>query len=323
MVKNKKINLKKAMIAVVFGGKSKERSGSLVSGKTVFESLKKQGFNVYPVDPADEDALRKLEKADVAFLILHGKYGEDGKIQGYLENLGILYTGSGVLASALGMDKYHFKDFLKSAKIPTPRFVYIGDNQLSKKDADEIGSRLGLPLFLKPVSEGGSLGASIIKKKSDLRRNLKKSRAEGYDKYIIEEYIKGRAMTVGLLELNGKLKVLPVLETIPKKEFYDYEAKHDESLHFYKCPAPMKKKTYMKIQDLASNVYQLLGCYGFCRVDFMLNERNQPYVIEVNTLPGMSPHSNMATMAEAAGISYDELVVLMLKSAFNKPDYLP
>lgn len=313
--------LKQLKIAVIFGGRSKEKPGSLVSGKTVYKSLKKQGFNVFPVDPAEEDEIEELKKADVVFLILHGRYGEDGKMQGYLETLGIPYTGSGVLASAIGMDKLYFKRLLISSRIPTPKYEVLDSTTLSQERATGIASKLGLPMFLKPVSEGGSLGASVIHNRKGLLRNLKEAEKDGYDKFFVEEYIKGRALTVGLLERGNKLIVLPILETISKKEFYDYEAKHDDKLHFYKCPAPLPRVVSREIQNIAEKVYKLLGCHGFCRVDFMLSAKDKPYVLEVNTLPGMSPHSNMATMAEAVGINYEELVVEMLKTAFKKPIY--
>lgn len=317
------VNLKKIKIAVVYGGISKERPGSLVSGKRVIESLEHQGYNVFPVDPKHDDIYQKLSKADAVFLALHGRYGEDGKIQGFLETLQIPYVGSGVIASALGMDKLFFKKLLTAHQLPAPKYEIFDMNNNLGKESKRITKILGLPLFLKPISEGGSLGAAVIHSQKQLAQTVRNNKAEGFDKYIVEEYIKGRAMTVGLLERKKKLVCLPVLETVSKKEFYDYEAKHDSKLHIYHCPADLPKSISSKIEDTALKVHHILGCHGFSRVDFMLDQKNNIYILEVNTLPGMSAQSNMATMAEAAGVFYDQLVVKMLKTAFTKPEYLP
>lgn len=311
-------------IAVVYGGRSKERPGSLVSGEAVYGSLRDQGYkNAYLADPIERSFIDKVNEADVVFLILHGRYGEDGKIQGYLETLGKRYIGSGVLASALGMDKYFFKTLLNSASIPTPPFEVIA-YQLDGRIADKIIKRLDLPLFLKPISEGGSLGSNVIHSKDQFLNDFTQFRKQKFDRFIAEEYINGRSLTVGLVQQGNGITVLPVLETISKKEFYDYEAKHDPELRIYKCPAPLDSKVAKEIENIAKKVYKLIGCYGFCRVDFILaNKTNIPYVLEINTLPGMSLHSNIATSAQAAGINYDNLVIKMLETAFNRPKYLP
>lgn len=321
----KNIDIPKTIkIAVLYGGKSKERPGSLISGEAVYKSLKNQGYkNTYLVDPIKKNFIDEVNKADIVFLILHGRYGEDGKIQGYLETIGKRYTGSGVLASALGMDKYYFKTLLNSASIQTPPFEVIID-QLDSYIADKIIKRLGLPLFLKPISEGGSLGSNVIHSKQQFLKDFIFFKKKNFDKFIAEEYIDGRSLTVGTIQKKNSVVVLPILETISKKEFYDYEAKHDPKLHTYKCPAHLDYKIVGKIKNIAKKVYKLIGCYGFCRVDFVLaNKTNIPYVLEINTLPGMSLHSNMATSAQAAGVDYDSLVIKMLETAFNRPGYLP
>ncbi|MFZ5932758.1 MAG: D-alanine--D-alanine ligase family protein [Patescibacteria group bacterium] len=314
----------KLKIAVVYGGRSKERPGSLISGKAVYKSLIKQGFrNSYLVDPLEKDFIRKLNESDIVFLMLHGRYGEDGKIQGYLETIGKPYVGSGVLASALGMDKYYFKTFLSLVGIPTPRFEVLPDVSTDRVFV-RIMRKLGVPLFLKPISEGGSLGSNVIHTKAKFIDNFNTFKKQGYDKFLAEEYIKGRSLTVGVLQQKGRISVLPILETISKKEFYDYEAKHNPKLHEYRCPAPLGPTITKKVKELAKRVFYLTGCYGFCRVDFMLDSKtNTAYVLEINTLPGMSLHSNMATSANAAGIDYDQLVMEMLKTAFIRPEYLP
>lgn len=319
----KPIDLKRAKIAVVYGGLSKERAGSLVSGETVFNSLKHQGFNVFAVDPKLDNLYRKLKSAAVVFLILHGRYGEDGKIQGFLETLQIPYVGSSVLASAMGMDKLMFKKLLASEKIPTLRYEIIDLAHSLEKETLRVISKFRLPVFLKPISEGGSLGSAVIHTKHQLIETIEKDIRKGFDGFLVEEYINGRAVTVGILERNGKPTCLPILETISKKEFYDYEAKHDPNLHVYRCPAPLPKNVYRKIQNISLQVHSLLGCHGFSRVDFMIDEQYRPFVLEINTLPGLSPQSNIATMANAGGLSYDQLVAEILKTILTKPNYLP
>ncbi|MDO8461011.1 MAG: D-alanine--D-alanine ligase [bacterium] len=322
---NKKIrhiDLKRARIAVVYGGISKERPGSLVSGQTVFNSLKRQGFDVFAVDPKLDNLYQKLKNADVAFLILHGRYGEDGKIQGFLEAMQISYVGSGVLASAIGMDKLMFKELLASQKILTPRYETIDLRQNLEKEAKRVIKKLGLPVFLKPISEGGSLGSAVIHVENQLIEAIRKEIGKGFDGFLVEEYIKGRSVTVGILERDGKPTCLPILETISKKEFYDYEAKHDPNLHIYRCPAPILKTVYQRIQNISLQIHLLLRCHGFSRVDFII-DKYRSFVLEINTLPGLSPQSNMATMAKAAGLSYDQLVLTILKTIWTKPNYLP
>lgn len=316
-------DLKKIKIAVIYGGLSKEYPGSVVSGETVYKSLQKQGYNVVPLDPKAANFLDTLKGIELAFLALHGRYGEDGKIQGLLEYLDIPYTDSGVLASALGMDKLTFKKLLRFANIPTPKFEIYNVGSERKNETKRIISSLGLPLFLKPVSEGGSLGAAVIHTKEQLTRVVEDNIINGYDYFLIEQYLHGRVFTIGLLEKNKKIIPLPILETISKKEFYDYEAKHNQDLHTYICPAKLPEAIYKKVENIALQVYYLLGCQGYSRVDFIFDENNNPYVLEVNTLPGLSLQSNMATMAIAGGMSYDQLIVAMLHSVFTKPHYLP
>ncbi|OGM04229.1 hypothetical protein A3E15_00770 [Candidatus Woesebacteria bacterium RIFCSPHIGHO2_12_FULL_42_9] len=315
---------KELKIAVVSGGKSRERPGSLISGKAVYDSLIKQGYrNSYLADPLEKNFINNLDRADVVFIVLHGRYGEDGKIQGYLETVGKPYVGSGVLSSALGMDKNYFKILLGTAGIPTPRFEVLPD-KLSVHKFTKIMKRLGIPLFLKPISEGGSLGSNVIHTSEQFINNFKEFKRQGFDRFLVEEYITGRSLTVGVLQRKSKIVVLPILETISKKEFYDYEAKHDSKLHEYRCPASLNRVTTKRVKDLARKVFELIGCYGFNRVDFILdNKTNIPFVLEVNTIPGMSLHSNMVTSANAAGIDYDQLVIEMLNTAFNRPRYLP
>lgn len=317
-------DLKHLKIAVIYGGVSKERPGSLISGRSVLDSLSKQGYNAIQIDPSKHDLYKKLRNVDVVFIALHGRYGEDGKLQGFLETLQLSYTGSGVLASSLAMDKYYFKKVLNASNIPILdcELVYPGQF-LSRNYFERLTRRLGLPFFIKPLSEGGSLGANVIHSKKQFLQHIKEMISEEYDVFLAERYIKGPALTVGVIEIDQKLVTLPVLETVSKKEFYDYQAKHDSALREYYCPARISKILYNKIQNLAEKVHRLLRCHGYSRVDFIVSKNNEPFVLEVNTLPGLSKQGNMATMAEAAGILYDDLIVHILKTAFTRSSYLP
>ena len=320
----KKMNLnelRKMKVAVLYGGHSKE--SSYVSGKEVYSSLKHQGFNVILVDPKYDNIYKNLINVDVAFLALFGRYGEDGKIQGFLEILKIPYTGSGVLASALGMDKFFFKKIISLHNIPTPEYEIFNVKNNLVEEAKRIINILNLPLFLKPISEGGSLGSAIIHTEADLTEIVKENLQKGFDKFIVEKYIAGRAMTVGLIQRKGTIKCLPILEVVTKNEFYDFEAKFNHRLHTYYCPANLPNPVYRIMQYLAKKVHIILGCHGYSRVDFILDKKNNPYILELNTLPGLSLGGNMVTMALAAKITFDELIIEILKSALTKNKYLP
>lgn len=314
-------NLKKIRIAVFCGGISKERS--FVSGKEILKSLKRQGYNAFLIDPKHDDICQKLTNADVVFLAIYGRYGEDGKIQGFLETLKIPYTGSGVLASALGMNKTVFKNILMFYKIPVLKYEIFNDKNNFIKEARRIINVLGLPLFLKPVSEGGSLGSAVIHTKKELVETVKKNLKKGFDKYMAEEYIAGKSVTIGLFENKRGIKCFPVLETVSKEEFYDFKSKYNPEFRTYHCPANLPERTYKLVQKLAKRCHRLIGCHGYSRVDFMIDKEDKPFVLEINTLPGLSPRGNMVTMAKKAGISYNKLIIKILKTAFTKPSYLP
>ena len=311
-------SLKKNKIAVIAGGWSGERDVSLRSGKRVFDSLKKQGFDVVQFD-LEEDLISRLKKKkiDVAFLALHGKYGEDGTIQGLLEIAKIPYTGSKVLASALAMDKVAAKRVFESCGIPTAKFIRIDNFRLRDKKSlsDEvvrIKSIFPFPLVLKPVSEGSSLGVSIIKKREDFEKVLKKT-IKKHDDCFVEEYIKGREVTVGIL---GE-KIIPILELVPKNEFYDYDAKYSEGGTQFILPAKLSPPLYKKTEEIALAAHKALGCRGVSRVDIIVsNKDHSPYVCEINTIPGMTDKSDLPAQAAYAGISFDELVLRILESAF-------
>jgi D-alanine-D-alanine ligase len=309
-------SLKDKKICVLMGGRSGEREVSLRSGKKVFDSLKNQGFNVISMDLEDDLVSRlKQEKIDVVYNILHGRFGEDGTVQGLLEMAKIPYSGSKVLASALAMNKLASKRVFDAVGIPTPRYLEVDASSNLKKEAKRIAKNFPLPLVLKPTSEGSSLGVTLIKQKEDIERVLEKSIAEFKDVFV-EEYIKGREVTVGVLGRNSDVMALPILELVSKNEFYDFEAKYTEGMTEFVLPARLSKSLTSKTQEIGLNAHRALGCYGVSRVDIIIGPDNVPYVHDVNTIPGMTDRSDLPAEAAHAGISFDELVVKILESAY-------
>ncbi len=307
----KKEELKKLKVGVLRGGRSREREISLRSGKKVVESLKKQGFKVFEMDiDALEDI--KKNKIDVVFSALHGRLGEDGCVQGALELMGIPYTGSRVLASALAMDKVMSKRIFQSRGIPTPNFSEIDSLSDIKKEAERIKAIFPYPLVVKPVAEGSSLGVSIVKEGDNLEGIIEAAVSE-YRDVFVEEFIKGREVTVGILGDEA----LPILELAPKAEFYDYKAKYTKGATDFIIPARLSKPLYEKVQQTALLAHRALGCRGFSRVDIIVGEDHVPYVHEVNTIPGLTDLSDLPAEAKQAGISFDELILRILQSAFE------
>ncbi|MFA5840014.1 MAG: D-alanine--D-alanine ligase [Candidatus Margulisiibacteriota bacterium] len=308
--------LKNKKICVLMGGRSGERAVSLRSGKRVFESLQKQGFKVITSD-VDDDLIQKLkkEKVDLVYIALHGKYGEDGVVQGVLEMAGIPYTGSKVLASALAMNKVATKRIFDSVGIPTPRFIEIDTTCNLKDEIEKIKRIFPFPLVLKPVSEGSSLGVSLIKSGAELEEKLGKT-VEQFKDVFIEEYILGREITIGVIGIGENIQALPILELVPKNEFYDFEAKYTSGMTEFVLPARLPKPLYKKAQDIALDAHRALNCYGVSRVDMIVARDHIPYVHEVNTIPGMTEQSDLPAEAANAGISFDELVVKILESAY-------
>lgn len=298
------------------GGRSGERDISLRSGKRVFESLQKQGFNVISLDLTD-DLIAQLKKhqVDIVYNILHGRWGEDGTVQGMLEIANIPYTGSKVLASALAMHKLAAKKIFESTGIPTPHYAEINARTDIKQEAARIKKTFPFPLIIKPVSEGSSLGVSLIKKKDDLARTLV-STVKEYQDIFVEQYIEGQEVTVGVIGRDEDLQALPILELVPRNDFYDYEAKYTQGMTEFILPARLTKQLTKKTQAVALAAHRALGCYGVSRVDFIIAKDGTPYVTEVNSLPGMTDQSDLPAEAAEAGISFDQLVVKILASAF-------
>lgn len=309
-------NLKTKRIAVLCGGRSGEREVSLRSGKRVFDSLKKQKFNVTTFDLSDDlIAQLKRKKIDLVYIALHGRWGEDGCVQGMLEVANIPYTGSKVLASALAMNKLAAKRIFDACNIPTPRYLAIDPGSDLKKEADKLRRIFPFPLVIKPTSEGSSLGVSIVKENDDLERILAKTVKE-YQDVFIEEFVKGREVTVGIIGTGDDVQALPILELVPRKEFYDFEAKYTSGMTEFILPARLPKALYKRTQAVALAAHRALGCYGVSRVDIIVAGDHTPYVHEVNSIPGMTEHSDLPAEAAHAGLSFDELVVKILASAY-------
>ncbi len=306
---------KSMRIGVLMGGRSGEREISLKSGARVLESLLSQGLDAVEIDVGlDISARLVAEKIDVALIMLHGRYGEDGTIQGLLEQLDIPYTGSGVLASALAMNKIVSKKLFGLEGIPTPEYVEIPSEADIDEAVEVIREKLSFPVVVKPVDEGSSLGVIIASDEAKLREALKED-LEKYSAVFAEEYVKGTSITVGIVGVGRSTRALPVLELKAGNEFYNYEAKYTPGMTEFICPARLEKRVYDLTQSYALKAHNCLGCRGFSRVDMEVDESGTPYVLEVNTIPGMTKLSDLPAEAEEDGMSYSELVNVILSSA--------
>ncbi len=297
-------------VAVLMGGPSGEREVSLKSGNAVLAALKHQGVDAHGID-AGPDVLEQLKRGGYAraFIALHGRWGEDGVIQGALETIGLPYTGSDVLGSALGMDKLRTKYIWSAAGIPTPPYEVL------TKNTDFVGvtTKLGLPLFVKPSREGSSLGVTKVKSAAELKSAWAEA-AKLDDCVLAERGIAGAEITCAVL--GGQ--PLPLIRIEPATEFYDYEAKYLRDDTKYHCPSGLDGTTEKKIQALALRAFDALGCSGWGRVDFMVDGSGAAYALEVNTVPGMTDHSLVPKAAAAAGISFDELVLRILETSRSR-----
>lgn len=290
-------------IGVLCGGWSSEREVSLRSGQNVFNSLKRLGKNVVMIDPKFAK-LSDYESLTQAFIALHGEYGEDGRIQGFLDVLGIPYPGSGVAASAIGMNKIMTKERLLSLGLPTAKFARIPThNALMQLD-------FPYPYFIKPVSGGSSLGAAIVTNNT-IRDQIPAEWFQNYGAYLAEAYVKGREVTSSVIEQNGELIVLPILELRPKNEFYDYEAKYTPGMTEFILPAELSSETEQQIQTLTKAAFEGVGCRGFARVDFLIGSEG-PMILEINTVPGFTDTSDLPAQALKFGLSFDELMSILI-----------
>lgn len=300
---------KKLTVAILMGGRSPEHEISLISGREVLKNLDSKKYNPVPITisraPSDNDKIQKTiehHHCDVAFIAMHGPYGEDGTIQGLLELIGIPYTGSGVLASALGMNKIYSRKLFTQAGLIVPKYIVITKNQNVQ---EEKFKEFNLPYFVKPYNQGSSIGASKVNQVSELQKALASAFAVS-EKVLVEEYVSGREITGSVLG-NENPKPLPLVEIVPKHDFFDYEAKYNERLTDEIVPARISQALTRKAQESALLAYQTLDCRGFGRVDMIIKE-DEVYVLEVNTIPGLTPVSLFPKAARAAGISYPKLL---------------
>ncbi|MFH1239049.1 MAG: D-alanine--D-alanine ligase [bacterium] len=311
--------LKNKKIGVLMGGWSSEREISLKTGRAIEQALAEEGFKVKGIDVDRNIAARlRKENIDLAFIALHGAYGEDGKIQSLLEILGIPYTGSGVLGSALAMDKVKAKEIFAFHKIPTPRWEVLKRNRkVEDREQLKIIKEFGLPLVVKPSDQGSTVGISIVGKKEGLRKAFREAWCYT-DKVIIEEYIPGMEITVGIIGNSP----LPVMEIVPKRRFYDFSAKYIDGMAEHVIPACLPSSYLLNAQKLALRAHQSLECSGVTRVDLRVKKNakgwGKMYVLEVNTIPGMTRISLLPEAARAVGIGFNQLVLEILRLATSK-----
>lgn len=307
---------KSLRIGVLYGGLSSEREVSLISGKNCYDALRRLGYENAELIDVDQQIARTLaeKKVEVAYIALHGKYGEDGCIQGLLELMGVPYTGCRVAASALTMNKALTKSVLKDAGLPVIDSVVIKAGTVNGKPVD-IG--LSYPVMVKPINEGSSIGMSKVNKAEDLKDALKTA-FKYSDEVMVEQYVFGKSLTVGVVEVDGQPKVTPILELRPtKSEWYDLEAKYTEGGTEFILPAELSDEVTLAIQEATLKAHVAAGCRGMSRIDFVVNGDNKFYILEINTIPGMTPLSDLPAQAKAMGIDYDQLVEYILNTAVN------
>lgn len=297
-------------IAVLYGGISSEREISLRSGKAVARALKKKGHRIFLLDPAGKNFLKKLldTKPDCVFIALHGEKGEDGTIQGLLEILNIPYTGSGVRASAICMNKIITKRLLMQQKIPTPLFLEV-------KKGSPVKIPFPFPVVVKPANMGSTIGIKIVKNKIEMQKAINECFKLDSEVFI-EEYIKGIEVTAGVLG-NEDPEVLPVIEIETPTGFYDYKAKYTPGGSRHIIPARIERKILQKIENIALQTYKLLGCSGFARME-MIVKKDIPYVLDVNTIPGLTETSLFPDAARAKGISFEDMCEKVVKLGIER-----
>ena len=302
-------------VGVLYGGRSAEREVSLMSGEGVLAALRSRGVDAHGFDPARQNLAQLAEQGyNRVFIALHGRYGEDGTLQGALEQLGIPYTGPGVMACALSMDKTMSKRVWMSHGLPTPRFMVL-EKDANPAQLDAVASELGLPLMLKAPHEGSTIGISKVASASEMQAGF--DNCVRYDDTVLaEEFISGRELTVPVMGAGRDAHALPIVEIRAPQGNYDYEHKYFSDETQYLCPAPLDAALTARIQSLAVEAYRALGCSGWGRVDFMLRDvDNAPFLLEINTSPGMTGHSLVPMSARAAGVSYEDLCIDILRLA--------
>jgi len=294
-------------VAVLLGGRSAERAISVRSGRAVLDALLRRGVDAHPFDPSEQHMEQLLQQGfNRAHIALHGRYGEDGTVQGALELMGIPYTGSGVMASALAMDKWRTKLLWEAAGITTPHHILINE----QSDFAKVAQEVGLPLIVKPGREGSTIGLSKVEDVNDLP--VACGLAAQHDAMVLaEQFIEGTELTAAIL---GDV-ALPLVRIEVESGLYDYEAKYLSDRTRYFCPSGVSNAQEQSIQAQALRAHRVLGCEGWSRVDVILDKSGRPYFLEINTSPGMTDHSLVPMAAKAAGISFDDLVLRILELA--------
>ncbi|MDH5301978.1 MAG: D-alanine--D-alanine ligase [Gammaproteobacteria bacterium] len=297
-------------VAVLMGGSSAEREISLRSGGAVLQALKSQGVDAHAIDAKDNVLQQLIDgKFDRVFNMLHGRKGEDGVMQGALELLDLPYTGSGVLASAICMDKLRTKEVWLAAQLPTPEFRYL------RNDADlaDVTANIGFPMIIKPAREGSSIGMSKVHNAAELKTAWDNARK--FDSRVLaERWITGSEYTVAILDKD----VLPPIRLETPNAFYDFDAKYKANTTKYHCPCGLAAQDEAELKELARQAFDALGCEGWGRVDVMRDQQGKFWLIEMNTLPGMTDHSLVPMAAKAAGLKFEQLVMRILQQAMDK-----
>ncbi|HJS03937.1 MAG TPA: D-alanine--D-alanine ligase [Variovorax sp.] len=303
-------------VAVLFGGTSAEREISIMSGTGVLEALRSRGVDAHAFDPAERELVElKHEGFARCFVVLHGRHGEDGTVQGALELLGIPYTGSGVMASAVAMDKVMTKRIWQADGLPTPRYVRLAFDQQSREQVMAVPDVLGLPLIVKPPREGSSIGVTKVMGYSEMQDAV--TLAVGYDTDVLcEEFIEGEEVTCAVLGNGLNAQALPVVRIAAPEGAYDYQNKYFTDDVKYHCPSGLPEAEEQEIRRISLAAYHQLGCRGWGRADLMIRASDRkPFLLEMNTSPGMTSHSLVPMSARAAGISYEDLCLRVLASA--------
>jgi len=304
--------MKDKKIAVVMGGPSSEREVSLNTGTAILTALKEKGYNAVGIDLDPINFVEQLSKAgiEVVFNAIHGRYGEDGVLQGVLELLGIPYTGSGLLSSAMAMDKGISKRIFLSANIPTPRSRLFAKTDRNQDLAAIIVAEFAIPVVVKSASQGSSIGVNIVEKSDDLPEAINQAFMYS-DNILVEEFIVGRELTVAVWG-NDEFEALPIIEIVPYSGRYDYRSKYTKGATEYIVPAKLADNTANLVKKVAIEAFTKLGCRGIARVDIMLDKDSNPYVLEVNTIPGMTATSLVPKAAAAIGITFADLCERLL-----------
>ncbi|HEB12785.1 MAG TPA: D-alanine--D-alanine ligase [Actinobacteria bacterium] len=303
------------------GGNSVEREVSLITGAEINRALSAKNYQTTKID-LDKDVVSNLQNSqcDLVFIALHGVPGEDGTIQGLLDILGLPYVGSGVLASAVGMDKIRSKMLFSALGIPAPFHITVNEKELNDSSAGQLIQRLvgslGLPMVIKPTTTGSAIGVEIVEKEAQIEPALKEAMKYGRET-MAEEFMVGKEITIGLLG-NESPRALPAIEIVTERDFYDYKAKYTSGLSKHIIPPRVPEKTLVDAEKFAKAAHVGLGCRGFSRVDFMVDkEENIPYVLEINTIPGMTPLSLFPDAARSAGIEFEDLIEKLIELALE------